>query len=451
MFGFTIDLLIRVTTIVGLAGFIVEGGQTGRVSLVLTQEPSADVQIALNYDTSRFSVSGDTLTFTAINYSTAQEVTITAIDDSNDDQGIDTVYITYTVASSDTEYNAYPAGHTEVRIFDNAYDQSTLSTDPAGEFHYTHESELQPLRDSLINWVFESTSLPSGGADSIDVSMAYNAYMNPTGMDSLSQVDKLIINQASSFQHNVYHMIPTTRNNKLMICLYGHGDSYNINGLPTAFEYWLTRGYDVITGHMTARAENDSPLSHITATQRHDSIVTYEGSFNPTSLYLEPWIRAVNHLDSAYNYGNIYMTGISGGGWSTTLLAAIDTRIEKSFDVAGSYPLYIRDDSGQSGSSGDYEQGHSITQSSSFQRDFYSDEVGYLDMYVLAGWQREHWQILNLEDNCCFGGLHWKDYVPEVKRRYKSLSSGRYEFFQYTVPSDHTYNTTVLDKINSRL
>ena len=36
------------------------------------------------------------------------------------------------------------------------------------------------------------------------------------------------------------------------------------------------------------------------------------------------------------------MIGISGGGWTTTVYPAIDTRISESFSVAGSLPLSLR-------------------------------------------------------------------------------------------------------------
>ena len=39
-----------------------------------------------------------------------------------------------------------------------------------------------------------------------------------------------------------------------------------------------------------------------------------------------------------YNFESYYMVGISGGGWTTTLSAAIDDRISKSYSVAGTSP-----------------------------------------------------------------------------------------------------------------
>lgn len=86
------------------------------------------------------------------------------------------------------------------------------------------------------------------------------------------------------------------------------------------------------------------------------------------------------------------MVGLSGGGWTTNLLAAIDTRISYSFSVAGSMPLYYR----YGGSIGDVEQ---------YMPQLYRDVAGYPDLYVLGafGKGRQQIHILNRNDDCCFG------------------------------------------------
>ena len=85
------------------------------------------------------------------------------------------------------------------------------------------------------------------------------------------------------------------------------------------------------------------------------------------------------------------MAGLSGGGWTTTLYAAVDPSIRYSFPVAGSIPLYLR----TGGSVGDKEQ---------YLEEFYRI-AGYPDLYVLGalGPGRKQVQILNRHDDCCFG------------------------------------------------
>ena len=57
--------------------------------------------------------------------------------------------------------------------------------------------------------------------------------------------------------------------------------------------------------------------------------------------FLEPAVLTANYAE-ANGYENIYMAGLSGGGWSTTFASAIDKRIDASFPIAGSTPCSMR-------------------------------------------------------------------------------------------------------------
>ena len=50
-----------------------------------------------------------------------------------------------------------------------------------------------------------------------------------------------------------------------------------------------------------------------------------------------PFIHSTNQ-----GYEDVYLAGLSGGGWSTTFAAAIDPRIVASFPIAGSVPCEMR-------------------------------------------------------------------------------------------------------------
>ena len=139
-------------------------------------------------------------------------------------------------------------------------------------------------------------------------------------------------------------------------------------------------------------------------------------------FFLEPEIVSLNYLLLKNNYKNINMVGLSGGGWTTNLLAAIDDRIKYSFSVAGSMPLYYRSDA----SMGDIEQ---------FLPELYRDIAGYPDLYVLGayGKGRKQVQILNRKDDCCFGQKQHdpdrnydrdlKTFETSVKEKLKALDA----------------------------
>jgi hypothetical protein len=106
---------------------------------------------------------------------------------------------------------------------------------------------------------------------------------------------------------------------------------------------------------------------------------------------------SLNYLKTRHRAGHLpkyrafHMIGLSGGGWTTTVYAAIDPTIRCSFPVAGTIPLYLR----TGGSVGDREQ---------IEPTFYGI-AGYPDLYVLGahGRGRRQVQILVRRDDCCFG------------------------------------------------
>ncbi len=81
---------------------VTEGGATGTYTVVLDTAPTGDVTIAVTETSDDISLSATTLTFGTANWSNAQTVTVTAVDDSST-EAEETVTITHSVsASADT-------------------------------------------------------------------------------------------------------------------------------------------------------------------------------------------------------------------------------------------------------------------------------------------------------------------------------------------------------------
>ena len=58
-------------------------------------------------------------------------------------------------------------------------------------------------------------------------------------------------------------------------------------------------------------------------------------------FFVEPVSLAINYAKTL-GYEKIVLVGLSGGGWSTTVAAAIDKRIDLSLPTAGSLPFNMR-------------------------------------------------------------------------------------------------------------
>jgi hypothetical protein len=195
-----------------------------------------------------------------------------------------------------------------------------------------------------------------------------------------------------------YHFIPEKPNGELVVVHHGHACSLNDDPSEKDMGYGLQRtikalvkgGYGVLGVFMPQMRPGD-------CTGGHEAIMRLATEGSPLRFFLEPTALGLNYLqqksgsESIPKYRRFQMVGLSGGGWTTTVYAALDPRIACSVSIAGTLPLYLR----FNGSVGDQEQ---------FEPNFYR-LAGYPDLYLLAanGKGRSHIQILNRRDDCCFG------------------------------------------------
>jgi hypothetical protein len=162
---------------------------------------------------------------------------------------------------------------------------------------------------------------------------------------------------------------------------------------------------------------------------------------HPVKYFVEPVVIVLNYLEKNFHYSSVSMVGISGGGWTTTLAAAIDTRIKKSFPVAGSYPIYLRSNSMRDW--GDYEQ---------TVPEIYRT-VNYLELYMLGsyGIHRKQLQVINQYDACCFAGTKWETYKDIVRERVHRLGTGEFDLFLDATHREHLISVAATSRILDEL
>lgn len=145
----------------------------------------------------------------------------------------------------------------------------------------------------------------------------------------------------------------------------------------------------------------------------HDALFDELGD-DAIRLFLDPSIRALNSFDVLDPDLPVILMGLSGGGWSTHVVAAVDERVDLSIPVAGSLPLFARPFS--PGSTGDAEQVYApVFGESDADHDGVPDistgAASWIEIYALAVSRgRRQVQILNRYDPCCFGGDAHESY-----------------------------------------
>ena len=133
---------------------VAEGG-SGSYAVVLDTEPAADVVVSVaGASGTDLSLSGTELTYTTSNWSTEQTVTVTAGED--DDTAADTVTLTHTAASMDSDYDGATVDEVKVTITDNdtagvTVEPTALTVAEGGSGSYAVVLDTEPAADVVVS------------------------------------------------------------------------------------------------------------------------------------------------------------------------------------------------------------------------------------------------------------------------------------------------------------
>ncbi len=297
------------------------------------------------------------------------------------------------------------------------FQAAELLDDRAITIHSTRE--ITEKRRALIQYLWGADGFP---ASRLPDTVLINVSNPVKQLTNLARVDEFRVEMAPGLQGLAYHFIPARPNRELVVVHHGHGCTLDDDpgqadvgfGLQHTICALLREGYGVLGVFMPHMRPGDCTGGH----EKMFQMTNVTGS--PIKFFLEPTAISLNHLKTRSRTGHFpdyrafHIVGLSGGGWTTTVYAAIDPTIRCSFPVAGTIPHYLR----SGGSIGDREQ---------FEPSFYR-LAGYPDLYILGahGEGRIQVQILNRRDDCCFGqaqhdekktGLPYAETMREYERR----------------------------------
>jgi hypothetical protein len=292
-------------------------------------------------------------------------------------------------------------------------------------------AQVEELRAALVATIWGDGGFPSGKLPEVKRGVALPF---PELAAIVVAVDELVYALPLGLSSTAYVLHPMTPRNRLAIFHQGHGHELLNAGGEETVRFFLEVGYTVIGMWMPLYGPNkdssEPPMKY------HDSLMERAVEMQPVhplALFLEPVVAALNHALQDGPREEVVMIGISGGGWTTTLAAALDPRIRISFPVAGTMPLYTR----TGGSIGDREQ---------YDENIYRI-AGYPDLYVMGsyGAGRKQVQILNHEDPCCFAVKAAPAYVAEVQARVKELGEGEFVFHIDTSHDEHKISAHAIE------
>jgi hypothetical protein len=203
---------------------------------------------------------------------------------------------------------------------------SYFQNDISALIHINNHDDISKIRSSFINYIWHDSTLPN------------------------SKLPIKIVNSPS------YLFLPNDSNNNLIIYHQGHKGDFLYG--KTTIESFLKNGYSVLAFSMPLLGMNNQPVIESDFGKiklvSHNYFSFLESSeFSPMKFYFEPISLSLNYVENNFNFNNISMVGLSGGGWTTTVYSALDERISTSFSIAGSIPIFLRT---TENNLGDYEQ-----------------------------------------------------------------------------------------------
>jgi pimeloyl-ACP methyl ester carboxylesterase len=194
-----------------------------------------------------------------------------------------------------------------------------LATDPRNEIHIHNDSDITLVRNQIINFIWKGGGMPSQRSARVIENIQGTPYLNTAGTANLARIDEMHIEMDLGFTSVVFMLHPVQSNNRLVIFHQGHGSDLNLEGGNETISFFLERGFTVLAFYMPLFGPNTGPVA------THDAMASLESAaVNPMKFFLEPIAVALNYIDDEYNFSDVIMTGISGGGWTTHVYAAID-------------------------------------------------------------------------------------------------------------------------------
>ena len=358
-------------------------------------------------------------------------------------------------------------------IFGNSssvFAELPTNNDPTRQIRFASVEEAAARREKLIRFIW-SDGLP-------DCQPTVTKNVGEAALKQhLKGVDRSLVKRIDRLELEVLgirslayliHPAKSSDTARLAIVHAGHsrpGDFIK-RDYHDSIHLFLRQGFSAVMMHMPQRGWHDDATAElpngktpnvgiskghaaIVNLPKQDSSVALGAGFRP---FLEPVVACVNHwMRISDGVTDVLMIGLSGGGWTTHMAAAVDERICLSFPVAGSFPLYLRNN--DRGSVGDLEQFFGPLYDENIARDGSGGGVAtWLEIYALGGFGEGRRQVMVTaqHDSCCFRGdpektvNTFRDVVADC---VKLLGRGQWEHKLDTTHRGHMISSWIIREV----
>ena len=314
-------------------------------------------------------------------------------------------------------------------------------TDPSSLIRIDSDEGATEMRRQLRARVWRDTGFPvERRPDEIVPGVEEPQFAD---LPNLRRIDRLAIRMRNGYTANPLLFLPERRNGEFVIYHQGHLGHFAIG--KHVIERFLEEGYGVVGMSMPTLPPNTGPdldnsrFGHL-APKGHSLFRLYESpDFSPMAYFVEPVVAVTTYLIETYQQPCITITGISGGGWTATLAAALDERVCRSYPVASSLPPYVLGWPPNSGVLHGYEE---------FHPDMLA-VANILEHYVLAaqGEGRAHKMIFNQYDPVNYRGIGATTFLEPVRDAVARAGGGAFDVHIDATHAKHRISEHALDWI----
>jgi len=309
-------------------------------------------------------------------------------------------------------------------------------------------ADIDNTKQTLIEYIWNDSKLP------IELPTKHEYDVKDRIADELQNLDRIdsfTVEMKYGVNSISYLFIAKNSNDKLVIYHQGH-NAISLNGFDDhsfdqdipLIQNFLDNNYSVLIFSMPGKGMNNEPIIDHEKfgnfkLNSHDHFHLLEAkNFHPIQFFLEPVVITLNQIEKDYSFVTYSMMGLSGGGWTTIVVSAVDDRISESYSIAGSFPIWLRSDSRDYG---DYEQ--TIPE-------FYQI-ANYEELYFLSAYGDNRRLVLfyNEFDPCCFSGELYNKFPfgDIVKTKISKFNKGNFDVIVDYGQTEHMISESILGKI----
>lgn len=206
------------------------------------------------------------------------------------------------------------------------------------EYPSLSNAQIETVRQQLKDQIYIPAA-PSGAPNTISNNpSSYGGVTLANAKLATSKRVDFVMNDLDgySWTQECTYITNTDNTNTLFIDFFGHGEA----GHQNLYNALMAEGYDYAMANLPSITTNPNVVGVDFWASRHNAIYLAgidRVGFNGLLLFVFDKIRLIDYALSQKAYTKIVIAGASGGGHLAGLIAALDTRVQISFNCRGAY------------------------------------------------------------------------------------------------------------------